>query len=70
MLLDVQHQLEVLMTRPEKTETVKQAQRIADALEEHRDGLEEIAATDTPFAPRAQAAQNWIEEHHQERADD
>ena len=38
-------------------------QRIVDALEEHREQLEDVAASETSFAPRAQSALDWLEEH-------
>jgi hypothetical protein len=56
------------MTRPEVI--ADQTQRIVDALEPHREGLEEIAATDTPFASRAQAALDWLEEHREDSSND
>jgi len=41
-------------------------QQIVEALQEKREQLEEIAATETAFAPRAKAALEWLDEHTEE----
>lgn len=43
----------------------EQRERIASTLEAKRDQLEELAASETAFAPRAEAALEWIDEHQE-----
>ncbi|MFC6973681.1 hypothetical protein ACFQL1_01715 [Halomicroarcula sp. GCM10025709] len=50
-------------------ETEDHFDRIASALEDHRDQLEAVAESDTTFAPRAEAALEWLAEHTQEDDD-
>jgi len=44
--------------------------RIADALEETRESLERVANSDVPFADRAEAALDWLDEYNEEDTDD
>ena len=40
-------------------------ERIAEALEEKRESIERIADSDTTFAPRAEAALDWLAEYQE-----
>jgi hypothetical protein len=51
------------------TELQDQEQRIVDALEEHREDLEVLAASDTSFATRAANALEWLNDRTKEDDD-
>lgn len=40
-----------------------QLERIAEELQQRRDDLERLAASDTAFAERAKAALDWLDEY-------